>query len=212
MRGERLSEPQAHPGEDCKPCHGVEDENALPAGGELDRLPDTWRDDRDDHESGEDEGQHATHRLAGKTVADDGHRHHLKGRGAEALQPADHQKLGEAADEEGGDGGGEIEHEPGDQQRLAAETVGERAVEQLAECKNDGEDEHHQLAAVLVGNAEGAADRGQRRQDDVDRHRCDSGERGAHGDELGHAEVQFRRSGCRGGGRYRHVHAKKLLK
>ena len=89
-----------------------------------------------------------------------------------------------------------VEEHAADQHRLAAEAVGERPVEDLRPAEAEQVDGDHQLAPIVLGDAERLADRRQRRQHGVDRQRVRRHQRRDQHDEFSSCPDMRAAVGC----------------
>ena len=162
----------------------IHTEDGPPSGHGKDRLPDRRGHHRNEDEDDGDERHDARHLTAFEPVADERERDRARPGHTNALQkpPRQHHRKASRCECEHAAHG--EEREPREGRRLAADGVRQRPIEQLTDAEAEEQQRDDELIVVRMLDTERRADRGKRRQDHVDRHRRERGERRHQGDEL----------------------------
>ena len=185
----RLEESEKHEAQHRDERHA--DEDGAPSERHDQCASDQRREDRRD---GEDQHhqRHQPRRLdACVHVAHDGARHHHHGGGADALQRAEGNQPTNRRRERAADRAEPEKRQPEIERRLAADHVGDRAVDDLADAESDEED-HQRHLRRRRRRTEVLGDRRQRRKIHVDREGADGGEKTEHNRALGEARKHGR--------------------
>ena len=136
---------------------------------------------------------------AGVQVAHDGARHHHAGAGAEPLQEAEGDQPFDVGRQRRADAADREQRQADIERRLAADHVGDRADDDLAETHRQEEDQQAHLHGGGAG-AEILADRRQRRQIHVDGEGADGRQKAEHdrdAEEFGRHDMLLSKSGFR---------------
>ena len=177
--------------------HQVDDKDAPPPGHVQDRLPDCWRHDRDKNEHEHDERHHTRHGTPLELVPDQREGDRARPRNTNALQDPCGEHHRERAREQREQASGNEERQSNIRRGLAASSIRERTVEQLADSEPEKEQRDDQLIVVRARHGKRGTDRWKRRQHRVDRHRGERRERRHQGDELTKANRRAFRGGHR---------------
>ncbi len=165
-------------------------EHRAPAERDDQRAAGERREDRRDAEH-QHAKRHQPRRLdPGMQVADDRTRNHHHGRGSDALHEAEENQPLDAGRKAAADRAGGEQREPEIQRRLAADHVGDRAINDLADAEGDEEAHQRHLRRGDRG-MQIRRDGGKRGEIHVDRERADRREQAEDEGILRKACVHF---------------------